>query len=107
MACCRQALAIDPSDHNANLMGRPDGRTLFRTKGFEFAKQVSVVVTSDSGASRTFELRPSEGEWVGQIKLPKGKFYYSLHVDDTWTTDPDNGLAERRGKWYSSVLYVG
>ncbi len=105
LACYRAALAQNPADYNANLMGRADGRVVFRLKGFTYANKVAVVgsfIQDPSGLSLTHE----GDEWIGEAKLPKGKYYYALHIDDSWTTDPYNGLAALRGEYYSSVLFV-
>jgi hypothetical protein len=52
------------------------------------------------------QLRQIGDEWIGSVTLPKGRYFYSLHVDDSWTTDPLNGLSAKPGEYFSSVLIV-
>jgi tetratricopeptide (TPR) repeat protein len=106
MTSYRAALALDPSDHSANLMAGTGGRVVFRLKGFTYANRVSVVGSFNQTNPSGLVLSHQGDEWIGEIRLPKGKYTYAFHVDDSWTTDPYNGLACRPSEWYSSVLFV-
>ena|GEM_PF-5305721 len=99
----RAALARDASDYSANLMAGKRGLVTFRLREFETAESVEVV---GSFSKQPLKLRRKSGEWFGQLALAKGTYTYALHVDDSWTTDPNNGLARKTGKWWGSLLVL-
>lgn len=101
-----QALALDGSDYSANLMGRSDGVVTFRLKAFAFAANVSVPASFNGNDAKAFALENIGGEWRGSVKLPAGKYFYSFHVDDSWSTDPLNGLSGKPSEYFASVLIV-
>jgi tetratricopeptide (TPR) repeat protein len=105
-ALYRRALDIDASDYSANLMGAGDGLVTFRLKAFAFAAQVSVHASSEGNELPVLELKKMGDEWFGSVKLAKGRYLYNLHVDDSWTTDPKNGLSAKPGRYFASVLIV-
>jgi tetratricopeptide (TPR) repeat protein len=102
----QRALSLDGSDYSANLMGDDSGVVTFRLKAFEFASSVSVQASFDGQDAKTLPLKKIGDEWFGSVKLPKGKYFYSFHVDDSWSTDPKNGLSAKPGQYFSSVLIV-
>ncbi|HEV7610200.1 MAG TPA: hypothetical protein VGO61_22905 [Steroidobacteraceae bacterium] len=102
----QRALTIDESDYSANLMGGRNGLVTFRLKAFSFAKRVSVPASFNGNDAQALELRKIGEEWFGSITLPKGRYFYSFHVDDSWTTDPLNGLSAKPKEYFSSVLVV-
>jgi hypothetical protein len=102
----QSALSIDESDYSANLMGGSDGVVTFRLKAFSFARSVSVPGSFNGKDAKALQLKKSGDEWIGSMALPKGRYFYSFHVDDSWTTDPLNGLSAKPGEYFSSVLIV-
>jgi tetratricopeptide (TPR) repeat protein len=102
----QRALSIDGSDYSANLMGAGNGVVTFRLKAFEFASSVSVQASFDGHDAKALPLEKIGDEWFGSVTLPKGKYFYSFQVDDSWSTDPKNGLSAKPGRYFSSVLIV-
>jgi tetratricopeptide (TPR) repeat protein len=102
----QRALSLDESDYSANLMGGSNGVVTFRLRAFSFAKSVGVSASFNGNNAQAFQLRKIGDEWFGSVTLPKGRYFYSFHVDDSWTTDPQNGLSAKPGEYFSSVLIV-
>ncbi len=68
------------------------------------AKQVYIVGTFNQWNPNSHKLtKINDGIWEIKIKLPIGKFYYNLVVDDRWIKDPLNNNIIRNtiGKAYS------
>jgi 1,4-alpha-glucan branching enzyme len=57
------------------------------------ARQVYVAGSFNNWHAAALPLKPSGGEWVGEVKLAPGRYEYLFVVDGKWLPDP--GASEK------------
>ena len=53
------------------------------------AKQVCVAGSFNNWHAAALPLEPAGDEWVGEVKLPPGRYEYLFVVDGHWLLDPN------------------
>lgn len=86
------------------------GNVTFILRGFENAKEVSVVGDFNNWDMFNVPMYKTKGGWETKIDLPKGKYFYKFIVDEYWTNNPDTPEHELKkdGKGHGglTVIYV-
>jgi 1,4-alpha-glucan branching enzyme len=52
------------------------------------AHQVFVAGSFNNWHAAALPLKPSKGEWVGEVELAPGRYEYLFVVDGKWLPDP-------------------
>jgi hypothetical protein len=83
------------------------GSTTFRLSGHPNARIVAVAGTFNNWNQSQFLFARIDGEWVGRIVLPPGKYEYKFIVDGNWLLDPRNSKVTHDDRGIeNSVLIV-
>jgi hypothetical protein len=81
------------TDGNSILILEPNH--VFRLKGFETARKVTIAGDFNDWNPDAFPMRREGGEWVFPLHLRRGKHRYKFVVDGKWILDPANKLWEQ------------
>ncbi|MEO1022749.1 MAG: M28 family peptidase [Bacteroidota bacterium] len=87
-----------------------EGNVTFTLKGFEDAKNVSVIGDFNSWDMFNLPMYKTEEGWEMKLNLPKGRYVYKFIVDGWWTNNPavpeHQLVKDGKGHGGLTVLYV-
>lgn len=90
---------------NKKLFAINDSVVTFYLRNHSDAKKVILAGSFNNWNETALAMKPVEGGWEADVKLPPGKHWYKFIIDGNWDIDRDNRLVENDGKGNNNSVY--